>query len=207
METQNIIHKLQKYKQVADMLSAKKWVHFKWYFFIKESYLKKNFDETLKKRFCWFYAFRGMSASEKDMFFRYLFSEKDANLRTILQTISQQRNKVFFSFVTKLLHTRDNALPIYDNLVAQILELPRPTGTTVGEKIQNRERIYETLRVHFQELLSNQRIQLCLENIIEELLKRARQENFQWRDELVTNEKLLDSALWILHKIKHSGTA
>lgn len=192
-------------ERIFEILSEKEWQHFKWYFFIAENYQRKNFDDIIfRKKFAWFYGMRGMTRAEKAKFFGMFCLDKKTDFETILKELSKYRGRIFLSFVTKLLHTQNKKLPIYDSRIACVLKLQKQEGSEVDEKINNREQIYSELREDFKVLLRNPQIRRCLADKRKELQDKARSENFLWQDKLLSEEKLLDSILWALHAVLQS---
>ena len=175
-----------------------------------DKYANGNFDEDFQKFFCRFYILngaRGLTHSQKEIFFK-LLPQKGLSLSKILKTLYnipgyQNSRRLFLSFGTKLLHTTDTNLPIYDGNVAHILGLKKQKDlNTLEEKISNRLDIYDELKSRFNSLSSNDKIQQYLIDIRKDLKKVALSDNFAWQDKLLSDPKLLDSALWALYSIK-----
>ena len=147
MNIGKIIDDLNQHKEeIIERLLAKNGDHFVRYFLIKERFLKNNInDDEFKSKFCYFYAMRGMNKLEKEEFFKLLSSRKNnLELENVLEKLYEipsngQRHRLFLSFGTKLLHTIDENLPIYDGNITHILELANPTYPALPEeRIQNR---------------------------------------------------------------------
>jgi len=211
MNLQKIRNDLSQYNvQVIEVLSSKDWQHFKLYLFIKENFLKSGNDDQFKRVFCNFYVMngaRGLNDLQKEKFFQLLKS-REASLENILRTLYAisgygGKKKLFLSFGTKLLHTVKETLPIYDMNIASVLELPSQTQVgSLEEKITNRIAVYKKLQEDSKKLLEDSEIKDCLGHIRKELNDKEERENFLWRDELVSEEKLLDSVLWALYTVK-----
>ncbi len=140
MNIQKIAHDISQYKpQITELLAAKNWQHFRWYFFLKENFLRENFGSEFVGHFTWFYALRGMNKLEKEIFFKILSSHKEVGLEAILEELSRIRGRVFLSFSTRLLHTKDNKLPIYDSFIASVYELPLQDGGTPLKKVISKQ--------------------------------------------------------------------
>lgn len=214
MDIKKITHDLNQYRaQIIEILSAEGWSHFRWYFFIKEQFTKKEFGDTFKRRFCWFYVMNGvggLTKAQKDKFFE-LLSSAETDLRKILRELYeihgyQNVQRLFLSFGTKLLHTLDEKLPIYDGNIASVFDLPFQTQTGfLEEKITDRITIYKILQENSRKLLKDTKVRESLKDIRKQLRDRAGYDNFPWQDGLVPEEKLLDSVLWALHTAKNSG--
>lgn len=212
MNIQKILSDLNRYREkIIEILSARDWQHFRWYFFIKENVSRKNFDDTLKRRFCWFYAINGAGGLTKDQknYYFELLSLGETDLEQILRKLYaipgyRGAHRIFLSFGTKLLQTLNDTLPIYDSYIASSLGLPPQDGTTSEEKIANRITIYKKLQEDSKNLLEDTQIKDCLKYIRKNLRDKAERGNFSWQDELVSEEKLLDSVLWALYTVKNS---
>ena len=111
-------------------------------------------------------------------------------------------HKLFLSFGTKLLHTIDNSLPIYDRNIASVLELTNQAIGTIEERIKNRIDIYIELKNNFVLLLKDQTVIDFLQDMRKEIHKESAQNNFEWKNSLVSDVKLLDSSLWALYTIR-----
>lgn len=197
-------------EEIIEKLLAKNGDHFSMYFLIKERFLKNNIsdDDEFQKKFCYFYVMRGINRLEKEEFFKLPSSMKNnLELKNILEKLCEipnnsQRHRLFLSFGTKLLHTIDEELPIYDGNIAHILELPKQTySASLDEKIKNRIYIYDKLKKCFKILLGNIEIKNYLKDIRQDFCSRAKQVGFDWKDNLISDTKLLDSLLWALHSI------
>ena len=106
-------------------------------------------------------------------------------------------SKLHLSFASKLKHTLDNDLPIYDRNVAEILGLPKQAGNIHEKKLENRLHIYAELKERFHTLLLNKQIAAMLKKNRKPLALRV----LDWQDDLVSDTKLLDSILWALHTV------
>src|SRR5579872_3659942 len=98
------------------------------YQFIQEAYGKgKTSDPLFRFVYCEFYQIsdRFTTKAWRDQYFT-LFTETD--LKTLLEKLTTPGDKVQFSYATKLLHTVDPRLPIYDAMVAKALRLPQYAG-------------------------------------------------------------------------------
>ena len=211
MDEKQIINGLYKYKnEIIGLLKANNWKHFGDYFFIMAKYANGNFDEDFQKVFCRFYILngaRGLTHSQKEIFFK-LLHQKKLSLNKIIKTLYnipgyQNSRRLFLSFGTKLLHTTDTNLPIYDGNIANVLGLIKQKNlNTLEEKISNRLGIYDELKSQFISLMSNNKIRHYLIDIRQKLKKVASSEGFNWQDKLLSDPKLLDSTLWALYSIK-----
>lgn len=207
MEIEQITNYFNKYKsEIVKKLSANGWRHFRDYFLIKEKFSRNILDDNFKNVFCAFYVVNGpmgLNNAQKNEFFK-LLSLKENSLEKILKTLYKvpsygQQQKLYLSFATKLLHTIDNDSPIYDRNVAYVLKLTSQSTGTLEVKIKNRIDIYSELKNNFGLLLKNPEIVSRLKDIRKEIFKATTTDNFEWKDNLVSDTKLLDSSLWALY--------
>ncbi len=210
MEIKKIINYFNQYKpEIVKALIVNNWRHFKDYFLIREKYLSKNLNDQFKKIFCGFYVMngaRGLNKLQKNEFFK-LLSSQETDLEKILKTLYEiygykNSHKLFLSFGTKLLHTINEKLPIYDGNIAYILELPAQIySVSIEERMNNRISIYNDLKRKFNVLLANIEIQMHLKDVRQELQNKAELDKFDWGDKYISDTKLLDSLLWALYPI------
>ncbi|PIN76776.1 hypothetical protein COV17_01130 [Candidatus Woesearchaeota archaeon CG10_big_fil_rev_8_21_14_0_10_36_11] len=197
MEHREIKTKLQQYQsKIIKILSEDDWKHFRKYLLIKNKYLSNSINQEFEKVFCDFYILNGpmgLNEEQKREYFRLLMS-KETSLRNILEKLYEipgwkNSHKLFLSFGTKLLHTINENLPIYDRNIAFILELANPINfDSIDEKIKNRIEIYEQLKEKFDSLLKDLEIQDIINNLKEEL-----------HDSQISDTKILDSLLWAFY--------
>jgi hypothetical protein len=197
MEIQKIRDSLEKNKATI-LQSLKNSNHFKDYLFIKDRFGSGQISGEFKGRFDTFYVLngaRGMNDAQKERFFNLLVS-RESNIENVLLSLYKipgygNRNRLFLSFATKLLHTLNDSLPIYDRNVAYVLGLHNPQyPPTLEDRIKNRISIYEELKTNLSLLLQDAWIQNYLKSMRDEL---------DINSNTVSDEKLLDSLLWTLY--------
>ncbi len=203
---------LRNYKsRIINQLSKNKWKFFNYYFNINENYRNNNINEEFKKSFCNFYRLngaRGLNNDQKIEFFK-LLERKENNIEKILSSLYEipgygNRKRLELSFSSKLLHTLNNNLAIYDNNISEVLKLnKKKILDNFEQKLKNRLDIYEELQRKFKVLLKDKDIINYLVSIREELKNKAKSENFDWKDDLMTEVKLLDFVLWALFSVKN----
>jgi hypothetical protein len=136
----------------------------------------------------------GLSETQKQTFFDLLI-RRETDLEVILKTLFdvpnlRNRHGVYYVFATKLLHTLDDSVPIYDSLIGQVIK-KNVQGADYSAKLQSCHRLHE----HLQNLF------LCLlaDPDISNLIRKVRSKfDLQTRD--VSDVKVLDSLLWTLGK-------
>lgn len=204
MNLEQIIDDLNKYKiEIVKKLSVNHWHP---YFLIKEKFLRNEIDYEFRGIFSAFYVMNGpmgLDDMQKNEFFK-LLSLKENNLEKILKNLYEipsygERHRLFLSFGTKLLHTIDNDLPIYDRNIAYALELTTQVSGTFETRIKNRLDIYNELKNNFDLLLRNSKIVSYLKDMRREIDKVVTTDHFEWKNNFVSDTKLLDSSLWALY--------
>lgn len=210
MSEQEILDNLNNNKvRIIEILTRNNWQFFKYYFLLSEKYLANNLDDEFKVVFSQFYVMNGpmgLNDLQKNEFFR-LLSVRENSLGNILRSLHsingyKNSHKLYLSFATKLLHTIDNNLPIYDRNIASILDLPVQTSDAqLEEKIKNRLEIYTELEKKFSNLLNNIGIKNTIDNFRNELRSKAVEGNFIWQDNLIKEVKILDSLLWAMYSV------
>lgn len=202
---------LKNYKiYIIEKLVYKNWQSFKYYFYINDNYAQNNVNDEFKKEFCKFYIMNaptGLNDLQKETFFN-LLKYGENNLRNILVSLYkikgfQNRNSLHLSFGSKLLHTLNNSLPIYDKNIASVLNLPKQEYLKSFDKmLDNRLFIYQQLITDFKLLLQDDQIIEYISKIRQDLIERAQKDNFKWEDNLISDTKLLDFVLWALYSVK-----
>ena len=208
MKVEKIINQLNQHKpEIIKALLANNWRHFRDYFLIKERYLSNNIDDQFERVFCGFYIMngaRGLTKQQKKEFFK-LLSLRENDLEKILKLLYKvpgykNSHRIFLSFGTKLLHTINEKLPIYDGNISHVLELPSQTyPASFEEKIKNRIDIYKTLKQKFDILLADVEIKNFITSVRQELQNKAVLNKFNWQNKYISDTKLLDSLLWALY--------
>lgn len=130
----------------------------------------------------------GLNSEFKKKFF-VLMAERESDLKSTLTELACiGRQKIQFSFATKLLHMQNSGLPIYDSQVAVVTGL-RVMGKTPKERIESCNFIYETLKIHYQNLCANGKVR----GIIDDFRTK-----FKVTQEEVSDTKVIDFLLWAL---------
>lgn len=177
------------------------------YTFIQNSKDNPSIRPVFKIVYSSFYQLNsvGLTNQWKEKYFGILFTpslilsaaKPEDALEKVLVYLSQiSENKidsrVQFSFATKLLHTLNTNLPIYDSLIRResVLDLPNFNSETTGERIKSRVEIYKILLQDYEILLEDNRVK---ELILE--FKRY------FISHEMSDTKALDFLLWGLGKL------
>ncbi len=184
----SIINKLKKRENDAAL-----------YFYIKSVFAQNNpisNNTEFKEKYKSFYVMRtaGLSQQHFEKYFE-LLDRHETSLETILNELYviktlKQLNSLQFSFATKLLHTLDNNLPIYDNQVKKTLGLPAPYdySDSNDKKMRSLLSYYEKLKKIYRQLLEKEPVKKLIGDIRKEL---------GWTAEKINDVKILDFILWI----------
>lgn len=210
-DSKEILADLKKYKEsIILILTRRCWEHFHGYFFIKlntPKLLSGSQHQKLARDFSWFYDISGrfgLSEAQNKKFFE-LLAVKETSLEKILRELyNALPPKLHLVFATKLLHTIDNKSPIYDSHIRDVLGLREPVYQgLINNRIKKKLEVYTQLNRCFSDLKSEKEAQDFLNDLRSEFKNRAKRENFAWQDNLICDEKLLDSALWALYSAKN----
>ena len=170
------------------------------YLFLKNEYIKGNILNNFVFQFVFrsYYKLDGAGLSDKikNHFFK-LLSDKQTNLETILTELYaiptlRNRNTIQFSFATKLLHTINNDLPIFDSEVGKIFNIG-VSGVGRDARTASCVKIYDSLKIYYIELKKEEKIR--------EIIIKLRQK-FNVNAEKVSDTKILDFIIWSLGKLK-----
>ena len=138
----------------------------------------------------------GLTLEFFEEYFKIL-SSKEMDLKKILNKLYEilRRNKtkaVHFSFASKLLHTIDNSLPIYDLLVGKAFDL-KVEGQDKVAKINSCIEVYGKLKLYYRELLGDDRIKKIILDFRKE---------FDCNVKKISNAKILDFLIWANGQVK-----
>ena len=181
--------------------------HFERYFKITKKYKLREIDSDFEQAYAHFYKLNGpggLSAEQRDLYFTLIKDNSEANFSAIMRKMYDmpritkkgvEQHRLFLSFTTKLLHTKNKEFPIYDSNVASILgDLIQVNLGTFEERLQNREEIFENLKTRIGVLLNNE----CIIGHIAKIREYFKKEPY-WDDSLISDTKILDSILWALY--------
>lgn len=177
------------------------------YLYINKKYKQGKLDIDFENKFCNFYRLNQTFSLEQKRKFFTLLEIKEKNLKNILKELYKipnlnKENKLELSFSTKLLHTLDNNLPIYDINISSILNLTKQSKVSFQFDLNNRLYIYQELKYNINLLLKDSSINNYLNNFNQLLVNQANLNNFFWSNNLITKTKLLDFILWSLYNLK-----
>jgi hypothetical protein len=161
-------------------------------------------NEYFRRRYKAFYRMNMVGLTE-EYFKRYfnllglryrLVKEDLTNILTRIDGIPTKRSKnsLQFSFATKMLHTTNYQLPIYDSRLGKFFNLRQPSDTKFAsvQRIATRQGIYNNLVVQFNELLADPDVIDLITAAKKELAARVREDKI-----LTINEvKMLDFLIW-----------
>lgn len=197
--TLGMIEELKDEKKIYKILK-KRISDVNLYFDIQKSYNTNSLDALFEKKFKQFYRMNtaGLTQKHFEVYFEFL-RNKEKNLKTILKKLYNiktlsGRNSLQFSFATKLLHTLDTSLPIYDKHVGLFFSIPTPNDTTLSlaDRLEKRFEMFNKLSKDFANLLSDKQIYSKVKNCRKE---------FDWSGAMISDAKVLDFMLWAAGQI------
>ncbi len=161
------------------------------YAFIQQNFPAKINDKFFRFVYRSFYRLDGAGLTEelKDEYFR-LLKDGETSLRKILTILHKYPTKRGYntyqlSFATKLLHTLNNNLPIYDSNITYLFGLPSLKPKNLDQRIK----VYNSLKEKFNSLLNDTEVQQRIERIKK-----------KHSAEKMNNAKMLDFILWDIGK-------
>lgn len=169
------------------------------YLYLKKEYEKGDIQENKVFHFVFRSFYRldnaGLGDDLKNHYFK-LLSNKNTNLGKILLELYNFKtlkgsNTIQFSFATKLLHTIDNHLPIFDAEASRVLKI-RVSGNSKEEKIKSCFITYEKMKDIYSKLLNDKEILKLIYKF---------KNKFKLKDKEMTDEKVLDFIIWTFGKI------
>ena len=181
--------------------------HFTEYLWLQQQYANTNIiqNEVYKNRYSIFWRLNQARLSQdfKNHYFELLQNIRNHNQQTIsniIDTLYEIRingiRKIQFSFVTKLLHTMNNNLPIYDSLIKDFFFFSKINPNLEYEDKKHRLiNQYNFLTSEYQRILEND---LLISSI--NFVRDKCQLN-----ELVTDIKIIDSIIWSFVKYLREG--
>lgn len=177
------------------------------YDFLSKEFTKGNIKSNLIFQFLFsaFYGLNnaGLQPEFKDLYFSILDSYKDkthfelTDFKDVLLKLSviknrKGQNNVQFSFTTKMFHTVDNTLPIYDNEVASLFGLNQPyQEQDYDKKINIYIKQYELLKYTYDKIIN--------ENMIKSTVDLF---NSKFGKYSISETKIHDFIFWTAGKIK-----
>ena len=164
------------------------------YLYIRSEYEKGNIKNNSGFQCIYKQFYRMNIAGLTDDFFKEYFkllASRETNLKKILLRLfdiptRKKLKTVQFVFTTKLLHTINNNMPIYDLLVGKMLEL-KVTGKNPADKTNSCIKIYNQLKECHRELLNDK--------IIKNIILEFRIE-FNCDKKKISDTKVLDFLIW-----------
>lgn len=122
-------------------------------------------------------------------------NNKEISFNYVIKELNSIDNKIQFSFSSKLIHMINNEKPIYDKMVSHFYNLPDWNGSCYDERIKKINRIYDFLIKEYKRVKN--------EDLLSISVKKAR--SYYDLDERFTDEKIMDSIIWMFIKYVESG--
>ena len=159
------------------------------YFFLKMEYEKGNvMSDKFQSKYKSFYNMYVFGFTD-EFFERYfeLLNNDETNLKKILKELSKIKDKkgkksVQLAFASKLIHTVDAELPLYNSAIATTFNLAIPKGS-IEKKINSSIDIYNELKSYHGSLSSR--------DLIRRTIKEFRNQN-DFKEGILSDAKLID---------------
>ena len=177
----------KKRKRIFKLIENK--AHLEDYFYLKIEYEKGNVkSEKFRKTYKNFYNMHPFGFT--DEFFKKYFQfleEGETDLRKILNELSGIKDKkgkrsVQLAFASKLVHTVDSSMPLYNSTVADLFNLSIPKGD-FDKKIDSSIEIYGKLKSFHRSLATK-------DSVKRTMLEFRKRNNF--KEGILSDSKLID---------------
>ncbi len=171
------------------------------YFSIQKMFNEGLLDIEFEKKFRQFYRMNtaGLTQDHFKVYFKHL-KNKESDLVKILTDLYNIKtlrgsHSLQFSFTTKLLHTIDNNLPIFDKFISSYFSIANPNdfGLSLDKRLEKRQEMYCELVSSYKKLLLDK--QVC--KTIQDCRSRL-----SWPGDMISDIKVLDFMLWANGQIK-----
>lgn len=150
-------------------------------------------NEEFQKKFSGYYRMRFVTKEYRKRFFEYFEQIKSVgtSFEEASRVLYKVSNRHEFSFITKMLHTINPTLPIYDSQVHASLELRRDRFLPdLGKQIAQDEKVLRTISLHYKRLME----MLAVQELGSKIDKRV----FPY---VISEEKKVDFILWALGSV------
>ena len=128
---------------------------------------------------------------------REISVEEIINALYFIQSNAKGIHAVHFSFATKLIHTLDNNLPIYDRMVATFYFLPDiKQNWTKEKKIEVYLNSYKFLKSEYERVIDNNLLEISIDKF---------RKKFDVDDKQYSNCKVIDTLIWRYTALLKSG--
>jgi hypothetical protein len=129
------------------------------YLKIKEFYENNDLNNGFETTFVNFYGLRYMAEDVRTLYFNMFKSQskEEFDIKQVLEELYKKGNRIEFSFATKMWHTLDNNIPIYDNNIAKIFGFSVHNNSEVEIKIARYLYFLEELKVTYN-LIINEKL-------------------------------------------------
>ncbi len=163
-----------------------------------EQYLAVTLDNTIDEEFRVKYkSFWGLNMARleprfSDVYFEYLAEMRTDEITDIMEKVIKPLQGGFqFSFVTKLVHTLNPDMPIYDKMIGQFYLFPDISEIpNWDKKLFLAEKIYDFLKIEYQRIKDERLLVTAIEALNQFLTKMGIPPND------ISETKKIDSLIW-----------
>lgn len=153
-------------------------------------------DVEFQRKFSGYYRMRFVPAEYRKRFFELFEQIKSvgASFEETSRMLYKVSNRHEFSFITKMLHTINPTLPIYDSQVHASLELRRDRFLPdLGKQIAQDVKVLRTISLHYKRLMETPAVQELSSKIDKRVFPYA-----------ISEEKKVDFILWALGSVSNN---
>lgn len=201
MTTTEIAQKIEdNAKNIIDNLSNESVEVYK---FLKDEFQKENVKENYLFQFVFRSFYRldnaGLTDEFKTTYFElleYYRNQSIIDIKEVLEKFYVKKNHkgqstLQFSFVTKLLNTINDSIPIYDSQVSKLFSMSRPTCKDFAKSIDTYLDYLETIQVAYNKIIND--------NLLPESISLF---NTKFKDNNLSDIKKIDFIFWSAGKLE-----
>jgi len=201
MTTTEIAQKIEdNAKNIIDNLSHESIEVYK---FLKDEFHKGNIKENYLFQFVFRNFYRldnaGLTDEFKTTYFElleYYRNQSNIDSEEVLVKLYVKKNHkgqptLQFSFVTKLLNTINDSIPIYDSQVSKLFSMSRPTYKDLAQSIDTYLDYLETIQVAYNKIIND--------NLLPESIALF---NTKFKDNNLSEIKKIDFIFWSAGKLE-----
>ena len=160
------------------------------YIWIQENFYSRNVetDVEFQSVYSKYYGMlRFTSAEYRNEYFSLLehLKKKDMSFEELSRKLYSVDKRHELSFISKMMHTVDSSMPIFDSRVKNVLELPHAYYGNLSAKIARDQKTLEKIARAYETLLQTEEIQ----EMLKEMDKMIPEKH-------ISNEKKVDFILW-----------
>ena len=187
-------------ENIDNILTKEAIKHFKDYYYLLDTLQKVNVAENMEyqRKYKGYWVMGRLSEKYYKKYFELLETNKrnkNISLDYIVKELNVIDGKIQFSFSSKLIHMINNDKPIYDSKISTFYKLPQWKGTDYDERVDKINKIYDFLLKEDKRIKDDMLLNLSINKV----------RNRYDLDEVFTDEKVIDSIIWLFVNYAESG--